>query len=599
MTTIRVVLASLVLLLFFSSLAEAQQPGDSAAANPPVPRVVKFSGAITDAESKTISGIAGITFSIYKEQQGGAALWMETQNVTLDTTGHYHALLGEATPGGLPVELFASGDARWIGVQVEGQPEHSRVLLLSVPYALKAADAETIGGLPPSAFVRANAVQGAETTTKTPTPTRSSAKSAAPPANPAVTGVGTLNSIPVWDSASDIVSSMISQKSSAIGIGTTAPAATLDVNGKGDVRDTLTLFPRGTDSTLAVNGTTFKVDQTGKVTFVSGQTFPGVGTVTSVGLSAPATDFTVSGSPVTSTGTLNFAWKVPPTNANTPNAIVKRDASGNFSAGAISAGTLSGSGAGVTNVNAALLGGVAPGGYANLATVNMFTQPLTIKAAASSTPLLTVEGTGTGAGAFTVDGFGNVIVAAGSGAAAQNLLIGVGPVTSVGTWGGYSALNLISGTSLYPITSAHTVFYIGFTGGTVADINNMVLYETAQRGSNKISAVTPVKLHGVSNPSIALTQTSICPVQPISPANPCIVRLDPIAVSLSALANYYFVVFFTNDANNNAISSATPTSQLTSLAGFYIFADESRLSVGQSVPSGSGPSNFLMAVMTN
>jgi hypothetical protein len=101
----------------------------------------------------------------------------------------------------------------------------------------------------------------------------------------------------MWDSTSDIINSMIFQKSSAIGIGTTAPAATLDVNGRSDVRDTLTLFPKGTDSALALNGTSFKVDQTGKVTFVSGQTFPGTGTVTSVGLSAPSPDFKVGGSP--------------------------------------------------------------------------------------------------------------------------------------------------------------------------------------------------------------------------------------------------------------------------------------------------------------
>ncbi len=141
----------------------------------------------------------------------------------------------------------------------------------------------------------------------------------------------------MWDTTSDIVDSILFQKSSQIGIKTTSPAATLDVNGKSDVRDTLTLFPKGTDSTLAVNGTNFKVDQTGKVTFISGQTFPGTGTVTSVGLSAPSSDFTVSGSPVTKSGTLNLKWSVAPTNANTANAIVKRDAAGDFMADTITA----------------------------------------------------------------------------------------------------------------------------------------------------------------------------------------------------------------------------------------------------------------------
>jgi len=57
--------------------------------------------------------------------------------------------------------------------------------------------------------------------------------------------------------------------------------------------------------------------------------------VTSVGLSAPASDFTVSGSPVTASGTLALNWNVAPTSADTANAIVKRDSTGSFSAGYI------------------------------------------------------------------------------------------------------------------------------------------------------------------------------------------------------------------------------------------------------------------------
>jgi hypothetical protein len=87
------------------------------------------------------------------------------------------------------------------------------------------------------------------------------------------------------------------------------------------------------------NGNTFAIGNNGIITFAAGQTFPGTGsgTVTSVGLSAPA-DFTV-GSAVTTSGNLSFSWVVAPTNASTASAIVKRDASGNFSANTV---TLSG-----------------------------------------------------------------------------------------------------------------------------------------------------------------------------------------------------------------------------------------------------------------
>jgi hypothetical protein len=101
-------------------------------------------------------------------------------------------------------------------------------------------------------------------------------------ANPAVTGKGTIGNIPVWDTTSDIVNSVMFQKSLEIGIGTTVPAAVLDVNGNGAIRDTLTLFPKSTDNTLAVNGTVFKISNTGLVTFITGQTFPGTGTITGI-----------------------------------------------------------------------------------------------------------------------------------------------------------------------------------------------------------------------------------------------------------------------------------------------------------------------------
>jgi len=337
MKTARHSLCMLLAVSIFSSVMTAQQTSSST--QPVVPRLVNFSGRAADAQGKVISGIAGATFAIYKEESGGSPLWLETQNIQADAKGNYTIQLGATKPDGLPLDLFSSGEARWLAVTVNGGQEQPRVLLLSVPYALKAADAETIGGLPPSAFVLANKSQASGTSTKATPASTSAAKNAAPPANPAVTGKGVVDFIPMWDTTSDIVDSVMFQKSSQIGINTTAPAAMLDVNGKSDVRDTLTLFPKGTDSTLAVNGTNFKVDQTGKVTFISGQTFPGAGTVTSVALSAPTTDFVVTGSPVTKTGTLKFTWTAAPTNANTANAIVKRDSTGSFNAGAIT-GTL-------------------------------------------------------------------------------------------------------------------------------------------------------------------------------------------------------------------------------------------------------------------
>jgi hypothetical protein len=272
----------LTVAVFCLSSGLAQEPSTSHTVA--IPHLVRFSGAIKDVSGQALTGTLGVTFALYRDQDGGSPSWLETQNVAVDNSGRYTVSLGATRADGLPLELFASGEARWLGVQPDGQAEQPRVLLFSVPYALKAADSETVGGLPASAFVLANGSPGNGTGTKAATAPRSTTEpnSAGTPAHGAVTGKGVVNFIPLWDKASDIVDSLIFQKSSQIGVNTTSPAATFDVNGKSDVRDTLTLFPKGTDSTLAVSGTAFKVDQTGKVNFVSGQTFPGTGTITGV-----------------------------------------------------------------------------------------------------------------------------------------------------------------------------------------------------------------------------------------------------------------------------------------------------------------------------
>ena len=195
----------------------------------------------------------------------------------------------------------------------------------------------------------------------------------------------------------------------------------------------------------------------------------------------------------------------------------------------------------------------------------------------------------------------SVLVAHGFAASTSNLVVGVGPRVNQGSWAGYSALNLIPGTSILPIASKTTVFYLAFTGGTQADVSNMVVYKTAGPNNAKISSVTPVKLGGISNPSIVLTDQTVCPNQPVSPTNPCIVRLDPVTLSLSSAADNWLVVYFTaSDSNNSNLGGATNQFASPSITGFFDGNDDTQLAVGQSVPdNNNGHSYFLFAVMNN
>jgi trimeric autotransporter adhesin len=162
--SIRLILA---LAVTFSAIAlSAQTATDATATTIQVPRLIRINGILAEppaasGNSRSIdshpinSRSIDLAFSLYAEEAGGEPLWQETQRVEVDATGHYSALLGSTQPEGLPTELFKSAQAQWLGVARQGDQEQPRIMLVSVPFALKAGDAETLGGKPASAFAPA------------------------------------------------------------------------------------------------------------------------------------------------------------------------------------------------------------------------------------------------------------------------------------------------------------------------------------------------------------------------------------------------------------------------------------------------------------
>lgn len=165
-------------------------------------------------------------------------------------------------------------------------------------------------------------------------------------------------------------------------------------------------------------------------------------------------------------------------------------------------------------------------------------------------------------------------------------------------WGGYSELVLIPGAALMGASSATTVLTLGFTGGSTADVGNMVLYQTA-RGSDAVVKVSKVTLGGSQSPSINLTSPTTCPVQPVSPTNPCLVKLDAIKAALSPLSDYYFVIYFTLDTNNEKLQAAGQTAAQGALSGWFLYGDQTRIGVKGALPTNENldqPPFFLMYV---
>ncbi len=400
-----------------SPIASGQEAAAVAVSAAIVPRLIRVTGTLPESTGKPSSGVVSINFALYKEQNSADPLWQETQNVQLDFAGHYSILLGATKEEGLPLDVFSSGEAHWLGIEPEGQTEQPRILLLSVAYALKAADADTLGGKPASAFALAGSqspllavVSGSPTST-----VGQSAGLSGPSPQAACTtitsdGTATANQITKFTTACNLENSAIYESGGNVGIGNKAPAGTLDVAGTAFMRGVLTteagtvIPPLGvatasqgfnsnpvdiqasvynpsvgsatylyrwqaepSQNDLATAAATLNllfgvpgqasetglsINRNGILTFASGQTFPGLGTVTSV-----ATGAGLTGGPITTSGTISIP-SAGVTNAMLANSSVTVKAGTGLSGGGTVAlgGTVT-----LTNTSLGTITGVTAG----------------------------------------------------------------------------------------------------------------------------------------------------------------------------------------------------------------------------------------------
>jgi hypothetical protein len=503
-----------VLSLAGASVLYGQESGAGSTGST-VPRLVNFSGVLKDTSGKALTGTAALTLSLYTEQDGGSPLWVETQSVQPDDQGHYTLLLGATQPSGLPLDLFTSGTAQWLGVQPElpGAAEQPRVLLVGMPYALKAVDSDTLGGLPASAFLQAAAASQTSSASAGGTSSATQVTGQDSTVSPlTLGGSGTTDYVPLWTNSTTLGSSVLFQtgtgSTAKLGLNTTTPASLLDVNGAGTVRGTLSLPATGTatssggknsqpaslqasafnSSTSAAVSQTFhlqaeptgndttspsgklnllfasgtgtpaetglSIANNGKITFASGQTFPGTGTLTGV---TTASGSGLSGGGTTGTLTLGLQKTCA------INQVLQWNGSSWLCAN-MSAGTISGVTAGTD---------LTGGGTSGAVTLNLDTTKVPQLSAANSfignqnvTGNLTATGTITG-GSFSGNGSGLTGVGTISGVTAGMDLTGGGTSGNV-------TLNL--DTTKVPQLAAKNTFTVNqnFNGnGNTAQIGDM------------------------------------------------------------------------------------------------------------------------------
>jgi len=199
----------LFLCLFITSpmVAFAQSTQDQS-----IPRLITITGVYRPTDGKAPGAVETVTLSVYADQQGGAPLFQETQQVTLDDRGRYSVVLGAAHADGIPTSVFASG--QWLGTVFErtGEVEGPRVRLTSVPFAMRAAAADTLGGHPASDYVLATGDSSTSHTSK-----------ASDVAAPADEQPGTVNFLAKYVGTTTVGNSALFENNGQVGLGTTVP----------------------------------------------------------------------------------------------------------------------------------------------------------------------------------------------------------------------------------------------------------------------------------------------------------------------------------------------------------------------------------------
>jgi len=531
-----------------------------------VPRLIRVSGIWPEGIEK--QGAVSITFALYPEQNSAEPRWQETQNVRLDAGGHYSVLLGATREEGLPLEVFASGEAHWLGIQPEGQTEQPRVLLLSVAYALKAADADTLGGKPASAFALAGTqpvLAVASATQNSPPALGFSPQTPTPQATCSTItsdGTATVNQLAKFTTNCNLENSAIFENAGRVGIGNKSPAGALDVTGTAFIRGLLTpeagidILPTGAATTstgfssnpvdieasvfnpnfgpgnylfrwqaepfqnnqqtagatlnllFGIPGvaleTGLSIARNGIVSFAPGQTFPGLGSVTSVTTGAGLT-----GGPITSSGTVSIA-AAGVTNSMLANPSVTVKAGTGLSGGGpvalggtvTLASTATGTITGVTAGSGLTGGGTA--GNVSLSLLKTCSPGQVLAWSGTAWACSTINSGGNLSGSGTTDGFAYFSGAAtvASTAAAKNGQI------LIGSTGKAPVLATLTAGANVTITNAAGKISIASTGGGGAAILPLFMTASGRTGSTIGPGTNQNTLWGILLP-YSVTSTEI------------------------------------------------------------------------------------------
>jgi hypothetical protein len=107
------------------------------------PGQINYQGLLLDSQGHPVTGNVDLVFTIFDAPTGGVALWTETHPGVAALDGVYDVVLGTTTP---ITPAIVAGGALYLQIRVGTETLSPRQRLVAVPYALRAAEADSVGG---------------------------------------------------------------------------------------------------------------------------------------------------------------------------------------------------------------------------------------------------------------------------------------------------------------------------------------------------------------------------------------------------------------------------------------------------------------------
>jgi hypothetical protein len=116
-----------------------------AAAWADVPPLMNYQGTLLDAQQNPVTTATGVVFTIWDTPSGGASLWSEERSITPDAQGQFSIKLGEVTP--ITDAVFAS-PGTYLGIRISSETSEMtpRTRLVTVPYAFRTSTVDSASG---------------------------------------------------------------------------------------------------------------------------------------------------------------------------------------------------------------------------------------------------------------------------------------------------------------------------------------------------------------------------------------------------------------------------------------------------------------------